>query len=140
MDFCGPFDGPQRLDFTAELSQVLSSVNSEVNDRYRFRADSGAYGTRDYWTVPMGNAADCEDYVLAKILALRERGIAVSALVILIGPLGDGRWHATLGVQTDRGTVLLDLSGRDVGTVQSIGMNVQFYLAMSDSRQWRVAG
>ncbi|SFC73310.1 transglutaminase-like cysteine peptidase [Devosia psychrophila] len=89
MDFCGTFPGPEQLTFNEELSPSLSCANTEVNARYQYQSDRGTYEVSDYWTVPLGNAADCDDFVLAKILELRDRGIAVSAMVILIGTLGN---------------------------------------------------
>ena len=135
IDFCSAFPGPEQISYTPELASTLSRINTEVNARYNFQSDSGSYGLKEYWTVPTGTTADCDDYVLAKIWRLHDEGVAVSALVILIGPLANGRWHSTLGVRTDSGLVVLDSLHRSTTTVERIGMDVAFYKTMDAVRR-----
>ena len=87
--------------------------------------------------MPTGNTADCEDYVLAKILALHQAGYPVSAMVILIGQLNNGRWHSVLGVQTDAGMVILDSLSPAVAA--RLNFRTAFYLEMHDTSSWRMA-
>ena len=108
IDFCNSFGGPSQISHTPELAAALANISVGVNAKYRFQSDQRSYGVKDRWTVPIGGTADCEDYVLAKILVLQDAGFPVSAMVILIGPLNNGRWHAKLGVQTSDGMVVLD--------------------------------
>lgn len=134
MNFCRSFSGPAQLDYSAELESTLYSVSDAINARYRFVSDRQNYGINDYWTVPTRGGADCEDYVLAKIVALHQQGIPVSAMTILIGQLSNGRWHAVLGVRTDKGLIKLDsLNGL------GMGFRTAFYLNMNDTSSWRVA-
>jgi len=74
MDFCGTFPGPEQLTFNEELSQSLSCANTEVNARYQYQSDRGTYEVSDYWTVPLGNTADCDDFVLAKDTGVARSG------------------------------------------------------------------
>lgn len=87
--------------------------------------------------MPTGNTADCEDYVLAKILALYQEGYPVSAMVILIGQLNNGRWHSTLGVQTNAGMVVLD--SLSSATAARLNFRTAYYLEMHDTSSWRIA-
>jgi predicted transglutaminase-like cysteine proteinase len=135
MNFCSSFSGPSSIAHSHELEATLQSISAQINASYRFSSDSRAYGVSDYWTVPMRGVADCEDYVLAKIMALSEAGYPVSAMRIMIGQLRSGEWHAVLGVKTDNGIITLDsLNGL------SNGFRTAFYLDMNNTGSWRVAG
>lgn len=135
MNFCSSFAGPSKIAYSRDLEATLQSVSAQINSRYRFSSDQRAYGTNDHWTVPMRGVADCEDYVLAKIMALHEAGYPVSAMRIMIGQLRSGEWHAVLGVKTDNGMITLDsLNG------MSNGFRTAFYLDMNNTSSWRVAG
>ena len=137
INFCRSFSGPKQISHTPELAAAISRINDGVNSEYRFQSDSRSYGVSDYWTVPTGGTADCEDYVLAKMLALQNAGYPVSATVILIGRLNNGRWHSTLGVQTSSGLVMMD-SLRPAQTA-SLGFRAAYYLEMSNAGGWRAA-
>lgn len=135
MNFCSSFAGPSSIAYSRDLEATLHSISAQINASYRFSSDARAYGVSDHWTVAMGGVADCEDYVLAKIVALSEAGIPVSAMRIMIGQLRSGEWHAVLGVKTDNGMITLDsLNG------MSNGFRTAFYLDMNNTSSWRVAG
>lgn len=135
INFCGSFPGRQQLRYSNELAALLSQINSDINSRYRYRSDSGG---NDVWSVPTDGTADCEDYVLAKMLQLHNSGIGLSAAVLMIEHLPNGRWHVRLGVRTDAGTVVLDSLQRDISIISGIG-RANYYLNMSDTSSWRVA-
>lgn len=54
-------------------------------------SDSQTYGVLDYWATPwetlINNAADCDDYVIAKYLTLRAAGIPENKLEIVYATL-----------------------------------------------------
>lgn len=136
LNFCSSFSGPSKLRHTPDLEATLHSVSNSINAAYPFVSDRQNYGDSDYWTVPSrpGAGADCEDYVLAKIVALHQQGVSVSAMTILVGQLSNGRWHAILGVRTDAGVIQLDsLNGL------GLGFRPAFYLNMNDTSSWRIA-
>ena len=137
INFCSSFSGPRQISYSPELEAVLSSISLGVNGRYRLQSDRSAHGVGDRWGVPTGNTADCEDYVLAKILALYQEGYPVSAMVILIGQLNNGRWHSTLGVQTNAGMVVLD--SLTAATAARLNFRTAYYLEMHDTSSWRIA-
>ncbi|WP_332685679.1 transglutaminase-like cysteine peptidase [Devosia sp.] len=136
INFCSSFSGPRQIPYSRDLEAVLSSISLNINATYRFQSDRSAYGVGDRWSVPTGNTADCEDYVLAKIVALYQQGYPVSAMVILIGQLSNGRWHSTLGVQTDAGMIVLD--SLSAGTVARLNFRTAYYLEMHDTSSWRI--
>lgn len=137
INFCSSFSGPRQISYSPDLEAVLSGISFDVNSRYRLQSDRSAHGVGDRWGVPTGNTADCEDYVLAKIVALYQAGYPVSAMVILIGQLNNGRWHSTLGVQTDAGMVVLDSLSPDMAA--RLNFRTAFYLEMHDTSSWRIA-
>lgn len=61
----------------------LEGVNDLFND-VRYGTDMSVYGKSDYWATPwefLGrDKGDCEDYVIAKYLALRHLGIKAKSL------------------------------------------------------------
>ena len=64
----------------------LEVINRFFN-RWPFREDREAYGTREYWATPsefMNNSGDCEDYVIAKFFALRHLGFSNEEMRIAV--------------------------------------------------------
>jgi predicted transglutaminase-like cysteine proteinase len=109
----------------------LGEINRAVNLAIRPMSDLAQYGVEDRWTSPLATfttgAGDCEDYAIAKYVALQAAGMAESdvRLVIVrdtavqedhavVAAYVDGRWvvldnrRLTLVADTDmRGTVPL---------------------------------
>lgn len=88
-----------------------SFVNAALNQRIRYRFDTHKSG--DHWatageTLSRG-AGDCEDYVIAKMHALRMAGIPASDLFMTIGQDSSaGSAHAVLLVRTGGRVLVLD--------------------------------
>lgn len=65
----------------------MEKINAFVNQVPYFE-DFQIYGTGDYWAVPQelfeNDAGDCEDYSIAKYLALKKLGFAVKDLRVTI--------------------------------------------------------
>ena len=95
----------------AEATRQLTEVNRAVN-RVRYRDDQDNWGRPDYWAAPgefLGRGGDCEDFAIAKYLALRALGYGPDDLRLLI--LFDARRaraHAVLGVVLDGRVLVLD--------------------------------
>lgn len=57
----------------------LARVNDFFNQRIRFDEDIRVWGQQDYWATPLetlgAGAGDCEDFVIAKYVTLRQLGI-----------------------------------------------------------------
>jgi predicted transglutaminase-like cysteine proteinase len=66
----------------------LGEINRAINLAIRPASDLSQYGVIDVWSSPLNTlergAGDCEDYAIAKYVALREAGIAADDLRIVI--------------------------------------------------------
>ena len=105
----------------------LDRVNRYFN-RIRYGEDSAIYGTRDYWASPVEfvhrDFGDCEDYSIAKYVALRALGWSADSLLIVV--VRDHKYsvdHAVLAAKLDGQWYLLDNRAPRVLTAA----NVPFY-------------
>ena len=80
-----------------EDDEKLKRVNLFFNRRLLFRSDKETWQQEDYWATPLESvgrsAGDCEDFTIAKYVALQMLGIGNDRLrLILVGrrPLSDG--------------------------------------------------
>jgi predicted transglutaminase-like cysteine proteinase len=66
----------------------LGIVNRAINLAIRPQSDWALHGVEDRWSSPLATlaagAGDCEDYAIAKFVALREAGVAASDLRLVI--------------------------------------------------------
>lgn len=90
----------------------LDGVNKYFN-RIRYGDDTAIYGVRDYWASPaefiQRNFGDCEDYSIAKYVALRALGWSADSLLIVV--VRDRKYsldHAVLAAKLDGQWHLLD--------------------------------
>ena len=109
--------GPVELGRLVQPARALGPaakaafVNAALNRRIRYRFDTDASGDR--WasaTETLGKGAgDCEDYVIAKMHALRRLGVPARDLYMTIGQDGAaGAAHAVLLVRAGGGLYVLD--------------------------------
>lgn len=77
-------DNAQQRDGLARLGEVNRAINLAI----RPVSDEKQYGVQDHWSAPLATltsgAGDCEDYAIAKLVALREAGVAQSDLRLVI--------------------------------------------------------
>ncbi len=105
----------------AEASQGrarLEFVNAKVNDAIRYTPDSVQWGVADRWSAPVDanhegsfdtGLGDCEDYAIAKYVALREAGVAAQDLRVLLARDKVVRMdHAVLAVRSEGRWLYLD--------------------------------
>jgi predicted transglutaminase-like cysteine proteinase len=63
---------------------LLGEINRAINLSIRPMSDLAQYGVEDYWAAPLeslsSGAGDCEDYAIAKYVALEESGVASNDL------------------------------------------------------------
>lgn len=66
----------------------FGEINRAFNLAIRPVSDRAQYGVEDYWSSPLATlaagAGDCEDYAIAKLVALRAAGVAAEDLRLLI--------------------------------------------------------
>lgn len=91
----------------------LGEVNRAINLAIRPVSDLAQYGSIDVWSSPLATfaseAGDCEDYAIAKYVALRAAGVAAEDLRLLI--VRDTRLqedHAVVAARLDGRWLMLD--------------------------------
>ena len=91
----------------------LGEINRAINLSIRPMSDLAQYGVVDLWTSPLATlaagAGDCEDYAIAKYVALREAGIDNEDLRLLI--VRDTKLredHAVVAARLDGRWLVLD--------------------------------
>lgn len=77
-------DSAKQRDGLARFGEVNRAINLAI----RPVSDEAQYGVGDYWSSPLATftsgAGDCEDYAIAKLVALREAGVAAADLRLVI--------------------------------------------------------
>jgi predicted transglutaminase-like cysteine proteinase len=97
----------------SESRALVGRINRAVNLAIRPVSDSDQYGVSDLWATPLmtfaREAGDCEDYAIAKYVALRRAGMAEGDLRIVIlhnGPINQD--HAVTAARVDGQWLILD--------------------------------
>lgn len=93
------------------LREMAERVNDLLN-KVAYVEDKDNYGVSDYWADPvefLTRGGDCEDFAIAKYVALRALGVPESRMrVAIVQDLQKGVPHAILVLYTDDGAMLLD--------------------------------
>jgi predicted transglutaminase-like cysteine proteinase len=107
--FLAIVDSARERDGRARLGEVNRAVNLAI----RPMSDQAQYGEVDVWTSPLvtfdHGAGDCEDYAIAKFVALLQAGISPDDLRIVIVRDGiRGEDHAVAAARLDGHWLALD--------------------------------
>lgn len=95
----------------------LNFVNQRVNNAIRYTSDMTQWGTPDEWSAPLAagkgsfdtGLGDCEDYAIAKYVALRAAGVPAKQLRVLLVRDNIARLdHAVLAANDDGHWYVLD--------------------------------
>ncbi|MEA2971114.1 MAG: hypothetical protein QOE78_4375, partial [Alphaproteobacteria bacterium] len=91
----------------------IEAINRSINNAIRYMSDGAQHGVPDLWSAPLATFAtgfgDCEDYAIAKYVALHEAGIPFDAMRLLLLRDRAGRQdHAVLAVRDEGRWLLLD--------------------------------
>jgi predicted transglutaminase-like cysteine proteinase len=99
----------------------LELANQQVNSAIRYKTDAEQWGVADRWSTPLSTFAtgfgDCEDYVIAKYVALRQSGVPASDLRMVLGydsrrvggqMQGQITGHAVLAARNEGSWLVLD--------------------------------
>src|SRR5579864_4186555 len=91
----------------------LGVINRAVNLAIRPMSDLAQYGEVDVWSSPLvtfdHGAGDCEDYAIAKFMALRQAGMAAEDLrIVILRDTFHGEDHAVLAARLDGHWLMLD--------------------------------
>jgi predicted transglutaminase-like cysteine proteinase len=91
----------------------LGLINRAVNLSISPVSDLIQYGVGDFWSTPLATlragAGDCEDYAIVKYFALREAGIALDDLrLVIVHYIKNMTLHAVVTVRHDGEWLILD--------------------------------
>jgi predicted transglutaminase-like cysteine proteinase len=91
----------------------LDEANRAVNTAIRYVSDFAQFGEADRWSAPLASFAtakgDCEDYAIAKYVALREAGFPQDQMrVVLVRDRAVRQDHAVLAARLDGRWLILD--------------------------------
>jgi predicted transglutaminase-like cysteine proteinase len=89
------------------------SINRAVNLAIRFARDTAQFGAADIWQSPLmtfaSGSGDCEDYAIAKYVALREAGMSAGDLkLVIVHDARTGEDHAVTAARIDGEWLILD--------------------------------
>jgi predicted transglutaminase-like cysteine proteinase len=91
----------------------LNYVNRRVNAAIAFVEDAEAHGVPDLWQSPIttfrAGRGDCEDYAIAKYVALRLAGTPIDdRQLVIVRDIRKRREHMVVGVRHDGRWLILD--------------------------------
>jgi len=91
----------------------LGEINRAINLAIRPMSDLAQYGEIDVWSSPLATftngAGDCEDYAIAKFVALRQAGVSPDDLrIVIMRDTIRGEDHAVAAARLDGHWLLLD--------------------------------
>ena len=91
----------------------LGEINRAINLAIRPMSDLAQYGAIDVWSSPLvtftNGAGDCEDYAIAKFVALRQSGISPEDLrIVIMRDTIRGEDHAVAAARLDGHWLTLD--------------------------------
>jgi len=109
IQFLAIVDSARALEGRARLGEINRAINLKI----RPMSDLALYGEEDVWSPPLATlamgAGDCEDYAIAKFVALQKAGVSTVDLRIVI--LRDDIWeedHAVVAARLDGNWLMLD--------------------------------
>jgi predicted transglutaminase-like cysteine proteinase len=109
LEFLAIVDSGRNLKGRARLGHINRAINLKIKQK----SDLEIYGEDDVWSSPLTTlaigAGDCEDYAIAKFVALQEAGVAAGDLRIVI--LRDDirkENHAVVAARLDGSWLMLD--------------------------------
>jgi predicted transglutaminase-like cysteine proteinase len=128
-----------RLHGNDRLTQ-LRLVNAAFN-QHRYVGDPKNWGKEDYWETPyefLARSGDCEDYAIAKFMALKAVGVSSSEMrIVAVRNLAmGGQGHAVLVVYEGDTAYVLDNQIPDVVTADSVRDYLPVY-SINDVAWWR---
>ncbi|MGA7804122.1 transglutaminase-like cysteine peptidase [Bradyrhizobium sp.] len=109
LKFLAIVDDASALEGRARLGEINRAINLAI----RPMSDLAQWGRIDVWSSPLvtfsTGAGDCEDYAIAKFVALRFAGVAAGDLrIIVLRDLIHGEGHAVVSARLDGHWLILD--------------------------------
>jgi predicted transglutaminase-like cysteine proteinase len=117
LQFLAIVDVARERDGRARLGEINRAINLSI----RAMTDLAQYGEIDVWSSPLvtfyRGAGDCEDYAIAKFVALQQAGISPDDLrIVVMRSTLSGEGHAVAAVRLDGHWLMLD--NRHMGMVE----------------------
>ncbi len=102
-------DSARNRDGLAKLGEVNRAINLAI----RPMSDEAQHGLPDFWSSPLATltsgVGDCEDYAIAKYVALQEAGVSQADLrLVIVHDRQFGEDHAVLAVRFEGRWRMLD--------------------------------
>ena len=117
----------------------LKAVNAFMN-KSKYIQDNKNWGVKDYWASPgefLDNFGDCEDYAIAKYMALKFLGFDVTKMrIVVIQDLNLKIGHAILAVYIDNRILILDNQIKIVADSRKIRHYKPIY-SINEQAWWR---
>jgi predicted transglutaminase-like cysteine proteinase len=109
LQFLTIVDSGRARDGRARLGEINRAINLAIHPM----SDLAQYGEVDVWSSPLvtfyRGAGDCEDYAIAKYVALLEAGIAADDLrIVILHDTLSGEDHAVAAARLDGHWLMLD--------------------------------
>jgi predicted transglutaminase-like cysteine proteinase len=109
LQFLAIVDRGRTRDGRARLGEINRAINLAIHPM----SDLAQYGEIDVWSSPLvtfyRGAGDCEDYAIAKYVALLEAGIAADDLrIVILRDTLSGEDHAVTAARLDGHWLMLD--------------------------------
>jgi predicted transglutaminase-like cysteine proteinase len=109
LQFLAIVDNAKARDGRARLGEINRAINLAI----RPMSDLAQYGAIDVWSSPLvtftNGAGDCEDYAIAKFVALRLTGISPDDLrIVIMRDTVHGEDHAVAAARLDGHWLTLD--------------------------------
>jgi len=105
------------------MRDMAEEINDLMNSK-KYISDKNNYGKSDYWATPVefyNRGGDCEDYAIAKYVALRALGVPDERLrVAIIQDTIKNIPHAVLVVYTDQGAYILDNQVKEMKNARNV--------------------
>ena len=91
----------------------IGVINRDINLAIRPMTDLAQWGVIDRWSAPLATLTsgrgDCEDYAIAKYVALREAGVAETDVrLVIVRDIANGEDHAIVAARANEKWIVLD--------------------------------
>src|SRR3981189_2302420 len=109
LQFLAIVDNARAREGRARLGEINRAINLAISSM----SDPAQHGEIDVWSTPLATfasgAGDCEDYAIAKFVALRQAGISPKDLrIVIMRDTIRGEDHAVAAVQLNGDWLILD--------------------------------
>lgn len=124
-----------RIELTAETSELLKRINSDVNGAILPIVKDYGPEIQDGWTIAP-SSGDCNDYAVTKRHQLLKAGLPAKALRLSVVKTASGIGHLVLIVVTTKGDLVLDNLTETIRGWNSTDYHWLKIQSASDARYW----